>query len=84
MIHDKCSGSQPFTGIGQNAQRSWHPLLIEFETLVALQTVMKKNNNKRNIAIKTSDQNEEIVCRNGMQIITFSRLLQTGIMSCSL
>ena len=39
MIHDSYSRSRPFTGIGQNAQRSWHPLLLEFETLVALQTV---------------------------------------------
>ena len=39
---------------------------------------MKNKDDKRNIAIKPSDQNEEIVCRNGMQIITFSRLAPNG------
>ena len=32
---------------------------------------MKKRDDKRNIAIKTSDQNEEIVGSNGLQILTF-------------
>ena len=32
---------------------------------------MKKKDDKRDIAIKTSDQNEEIVGTNGLQILTF-------------
>lgn len=33
---------------------------------------MKKKYDKRNIAIKTSDQSEEIVDTNGLLILTFS------------
>ena len=32
---------------------------------------MKKKDDKRDIAIKTRDQNEEIVGTNGLQILTF-------------
>ena len=32
---------------------------------------MKKKDDKRNIAIKTSDQNGEIVGTNGLQTLTF-------------
>ena len=39
---------------------------------------MQKNDDKRRIAIKTSDQNEGIVGTNGLQILKFSRFLQTG------
>ena len=39
---------------------------------------MQKNDDKRRIAIKTSDQNEGIVGTNGLKILKFSRFLQTG------
>ena len=35
------------------------------------------------VAIKASDQNVEIVGKNGLQILTFLRSLQTGKMSSS-
>lgn len=39
---------------------------------------MKKKDDKRRIAIKTSDQNEGIAGTNGLQILTFSLFFQTG------
>ena len=38
---------------------------------------------KRSIAVKASSQNVEIVGKNGLQILTFSRSLQSGKMSPS-
>jgi len=49
---------------------------LEFETLLALQAVHVEDD-KRSIAIKASDQNGEIDSKNGLQILTFSRSLQT-------
>ena len=48
---------------------------LEFETLLALQAVHVE------VATKASDQNVEIVGKNGPQILTFSRSLQTGKMA---
>ena len=39
---------------------------------------MGKKDNKRSIAIKTSDQSEEINVTDRLQILTFLRLFQTG------
>ena len=58
---------------------------LEFETLLALQAghVEVGSDDKQSIALKASDQNVEIVGKNGLQILTFSRSLQTGKMSSS-
>ena len=48
---------------------------LEFETLSALQA---RSSCKSRMINEASDQNVEIVCRNGLQIVTFSRSLQTG------
>ena len=39
---------------------------------------MPKKNDKRSIAIKTSNQNEEIVGTNWLKVLTFSRFLKRG------
>ena len=44
---------------------------------------MQNYDDKRSIAIKASDQNGEIDSKNGLQILAFSRSLQTGKMSSS-
>ena len=44
---------------------------------------MQKYDDKQSLAIKASDQNGEIVGKNGLQILTFWPSLQTGKMSYS-
>ena len=54
---------------------------LEFGTLLHLwlyKQYMGKKDNKRSIAIKTSDQSEEISGTDRLQILTFLRLFQTG------
>ena len=59
---------------------------LEFGTLLHLwlyKQYMGKKDNKRSIAIKTSDEGEEISGTDRLQILTFLRLFQTGKMSSS-
>lgn len=54
---------------------------LEFGTLLHLllyKQYMGKKDNKRSMAIKTSDQSEEINGTDRLQILTFLRLFQTG------
>ena len=56
---------------------------LEFETLIFTSSSCRSRMINEAYAIKASDQNVEIVGKNGLQILTFSRSLQTGKMSSS-